>query len=172
GGYPIQESQNWQSGFLPGVHQGTYIDTRHTDVERLIEHIDNHVVSREQQRRQLDLLSALNEQHRATRPSDPQLGTTHYTVGLISGGVAPNVIPPNAEAEVFFRTVGDHEALRSTLHATVAGRVDVQEILELPAVRLHTVPGCFGRTFRRLDKLSAHANKLRAPAHAGLQPAQ
>src|SRR5207237_288312 len=30
GGYPIQESQNWQAGFLPGVYQGTYIDTQHT----------------------------------------------------------------------------------------------------------------------------------------------
>ena len=36
GGYPIQESQNWQSGFLPGTYQGTYIDTRHTDIEKLI----------------------------------------------------------------------------------------------------------------------------------------
>src|SRR5262249_22050890 len=26
GGYPIQESQNWQSAFLPGAYQGTYID--------------------------------------------------------------------------------------------------------------------------------------------------
>src|SRR5581483_6616957 len=31
GGYPIQETQNWQAAFLPGVYQGTYIDTRHTD---------------------------------------------------------------------------------------------------------------------------------------------
>ena len=31
GGYPIQESQNWQAGFLPGVYQGTYIDTKFTD---------------------------------------------------------------------------------------------------------------------------------------------
>ena len=30
GGYPIQETQNWQSAFLPGAYQGTYIDTRHT----------------------------------------------------------------------------------------------------------------------------------------------
>ena len=30
GGYPIQESQNWQAGFLPGVYQGTYIDTEYT----------------------------------------------------------------------------------------------------------------------------------------------
>src|ERR1044071_814031 len=29
GGYPIQESQNWQSAFLPGIYQGTYINTQH-----------------------------------------------------------------------------------------------------------------------------------------------
>ena len=34
------------------------------------------------------------------------LGRTYYTVGLISGGVAPNVISPAASAEVLFRTVG------------------------------------------------------------------
>jgi acetylornithine deacetylase len=74
-------------------------------------------------------------------PSDPLLGTTHYTVGLISGGVAPNVIPPNAEAEVFFRTVGPHEPLRELVRQAMAGRVEVQEILELPAMRMHLVPG-------------------------------
>src|SRR5678816_1558825 len=39
GGYPIQESQNWQSGFLPGVYQGTYINTANTELNQLIEHI-------------------------------------------------------------------------------------------------------------------------------------
>ena len=87
------------------------------------------------------LMDVLVSLRGADWPADPELGRTHYTVGLISGGVAPNVVPPQAEAEVFFRTVGDHDALRSALHAAVAGRVDVQEILELPAVRLHTVPG-------------------------------
>jgi acetylornithine deacetylase len=87
------------------------------------------------------LLDVLVSLRAAAWPADPELGVTHYTVGLIKGGVAPNVIPPQAEAEVFFRTVGDHHALRATLHAAVAGRVDVEEILELPAVRLHTVPG-------------------------------
>ena len=51
------------------------------------------------------------------------------------------MIPPNAEAEVFFRTVGEHAPLRETLHQTLAGRVTIDEILELPAVRMHTVPG-------------------------------
>ena len=45
GGYPIQETQNWQSAFLPGAYQGTYIDTRHTEVEKLIENIRNNVAA-------------------------------------------------------------------------------------------------------------------------------
>lgn len=87
------------------------------------------------------LMDCLVSLRAADWPSDPQMGRTHYTVGLISGGVAPNVIPPNAEAEVFFRTVGDHAPVREVLHAAIAGRVESTEILELPAVRMHTVPG-------------------------------
>jgi hypothetical protein len=73
GGYPIQETQNWQSGFLPGAYQGTYIDTRHTALERLVEHIRNHSVTRTQQRRQLDLLQELNRRHQERRGRDAQL---------------------------------------------------------------------------------------------------
>jgi hypothetical protein len=73
GGYPIQETQNWQSAFLPGVYQGTYIDTRHTTLERLIEDIRNHQVSRPDQRRQLDLLQVLNQRHLAARPGGAAL---------------------------------------------------------------------------------------------------
>jgi hypothetical protein len=73
GGYPIQESQNWQSGFLPGVYQGTYIDTKHTEIDQLIEHIKNKSTSLSDQRRQLDLLQQLNEIHRQKREQDAQL---------------------------------------------------------------------------------------------------
>ena len=45
GGYPIQESQNWQAGFLPGIYQGTYIDTQHSAIEKLIENIRNDRIS-------------------------------------------------------------------------------------------------------------------------------
>lgn len=74
-------------------------------------------------------------------PSDPQLGTTSYTVGLIDGGVAPNVVPPEAEAEVLFRSVGDHARLRAQLDASVSGRAEVEEILVVPPVRLKTIAG-------------------------------
>jgi hypothetical protein len=73
GGYPIQESQNWQAGFLPGVFQGTYIDTQHTEIDKLIQHIRNRSTGPTDQRRQLDLLYQLNRQHREQRPNDPQL---------------------------------------------------------------------------------------------------
>jgi len=87
------------------------------------------------------LMDCLMSLRAADWPSDALLGRTHYTVGLINGGVAPNVIPPHAEAEVFFRTVGDTAPVREVLTSAIAGRVDVQEILELPAMRMHTVPG-------------------------------
>jgi hypothetical protein len=72
-GYPIQESQNWQAGFLPGVYQGTYIDTRHTDIEKLIENIKNNYTSQPEQRRQLDLLQQLNARHQQRRQNDAQI---------------------------------------------------------------------------------------------------
>lgn len=70
GGYPIQESQNWQAGFLPGIYQGTYLDPKHTEIEKLIENIENHYVSQESQRDQLDLLRALNQAHQTKRNGD------------------------------------------------------------------------------------------------------
>ena len=73
GGYPIQESQNWQSGFLPGIFQGTYIDTQHTRIEKLIEHIRNNCTSPREQRDQLGLLQELNERHLKKRQQDAQL---------------------------------------------------------------------------------------------------
>ena len=73
GGYPIQESQNWQSAFLPGVYQGTYINTKNTDIEKLIENIRNTSVSSKTQRTQLDLLKQLNTEHQRQRQNDAQL---------------------------------------------------------------------------------------------------
>jgi hypothetical protein len=73
GGYPIQESQNWQSAFLPGIYQGNYIDTKHTELEKLIEHIRSPVSSPGRQRAQLDLLRRLNARHAESRAQDPQL---------------------------------------------------------------------------------------------------
>jgi len=73
GGYPIQESQNWQSGFLPGTYQGTYINSQFTEIEKLIQFIKNDKVANRDQRKQLDLLLQLNQRHSAQRQHDVQL---------------------------------------------------------------------------------------------------
>src|SRR5262249_5815688 len=73
GGYPIPETQNWQSAFLSGVFQGTHIDTKHTEVEKLVENIKNRHSSALGQRLQLDLLRQLNERHLEKRQQDAAL---------------------------------------------------------------------------------------------------
>jgi hypothetical protein len=73
GGYPIKDTENWQSAFLPGVYQGTFIDPQHAKLEKLIENIRSPHATTDMQRRQLDLLRTLNEDHRAVRPADTRL---------------------------------------------------------------------------------------------------
>lgn len=73
GGYPIKDSDNWRSGFLPGAYQGTFIDSKHTELDKLIEHIRNDSVPLGEQRRQLDLLQALNAGHLAERGGNDRL---------------------------------------------------------------------------------------------------
>jgi hypothetical protein len=73
GGYPIVTTQNWRSAFLPGVYQGTYLDTNHKDVDKLVAHVRNPDVPPDRQREQLDLVRALNAGHAAARDGDPQL---------------------------------------------------------------------------------------------------
>jgi acetylornithine deacetylase len=86
------------------------------------------------------LIDALVELRGMALPSDPDLGRTHYTIGLISGGVAPNVVSPMAEAEVMFRTVSDAQVVRQAL-APLEQRVRIEPILEVPPVRMTAVPG-------------------------------
>jgi len=72
GGMPIKGAENWQSAFLPGAMQGTYVDSNQTSVERLIENIRSPHATLETQRQQLVLLQQLNEAHRRER-LDPRL---------------------------------------------------------------------------------------------------
>ena len=73
GGLPISGVQNWRSAFIPGAYQGTYIDTQHTDIQKLIENIRNTAAGPEEQRKQVDLIRALNERHQRLRQADSRL---------------------------------------------------------------------------------------------------
>jgi acetylornithine deacetylase len=86
------------------------------------------------------LVDALVALRRIDLPSDPVLGQTHYTVGVIAGGVAPNVVSPSAEAELMFRTVSNAAAVRHAM-TPLETLVQVEQLIEVPPVRLTTVPG-------------------------------
>jgi acetylornithine deacetylase len=86
------------------------------------------------------LLDALMALRRIELPADPVLGQTHYTIGLIIGGVAPNVVSPAAEAEVMFRTVSDAGEIRRAI-APLQKLVAIEHILEVPPIRMITIDG-------------------------------
>lgn len=81
GGLPIKDTENWQAAFLPGAFQGTYVDSRHEELNRLIENIEHPHISTVDQRRQLDLLARWNARHRAMR-LDSRLDSRIHTYEL------------------------------------------------------------------------------------------
>lgn len=82
GGYPITETQNWQAAFLPGIYQGTHVNTQHTDINKLIENVRNSQISFESQRRQLDALARLNQRHLEERGGDGSLESRIHSFEL------------------------------------------------------------------------------------------
>ena len=92
------------------------------------------------------LLDALLGLRRLPWPADDVFGTTSYSIGLIDGGVAPNVVPADASAEVMFRTVSDADEVLRVVK-TLEPLVSVEEVLRVPPVQLTTVPGIPTRSF-------------------------
>jgi acetylornithine deacetylase len=72
------------------------------------------------------LLGVLSDLRRAELPGDATLGATTMNIGMIKGGVAANVIPPEAEAEVMFRVVTHNESLKQLIEGIAASRVEVE----------------------------------------------
>jgi hypothetical protein len=77
GGNP--DSSNWQSAFLPGVYQGTSINTASSRVEDMVRHIrspygaDDPKRQMSEQRRQLDLVHMMNSLHSYRLRKDERL---------------------------------------------------------------------------------------------------
>lgn len=72
-GHPVKGPDNWRSSFLPGIYEGAYVDTKHESVDQLIQNIRHPSMDLETQRRQMNLLQALNRRHHSSRGYDPAL---------------------------------------------------------------------------------------------------
>jgi acetylornithine deacetylase len=80
------------------------------------------------------LLDVLNDLRRAEFPRDETLGATTMNIGMIKGGVAANVIPPDAEAELMFRVVTSAESLKRMVDDIAVSRVEVEYTFECDPV--------------------------------------
>mgnify|MGYP003859574815 CR=1 FL=1 len=68
-GMPVAGADNWQSSFLPGAFQGTYIETQDRKAADLIDHLTNTDLDPAAQRAQLDFTTALNRRHDRQNPA-------------------------------------------------------------------------------------------------------
>ena len=119
GGYPIKESQNWSSAFLPGVYQGTYVNSAHRDIEKLIANVRPHGASLKQQRRMLDLTQRLNRYHAERRQNEADLESRihSYELAYRMQMAASDAFDITKEPESVREMYGDTQQARQTLMA-------------------------------------------------------
>jgi hypothetical protein len=73
-GRPVRFAELWSSGFLPGEHQGLYINSSQIDPTKMVPNV-RPALAADEQRRQLDLLQRLNQQHASDRGGDARFET-------------------------------------------------------------------------------------------------
>ena len=72
-GKPVVGPQLWSNSFLPGIYQGCHINNSNLNPKEVIRNINNKYLTRDAQRRQLDLINQMNSLHRDESGGDPQL---------------------------------------------------------------------------------------------------
>jgi len=86
----------------------------------------------------LDILQDIRNCH---WPEDSFFGTTTCNIGVISGGIRPNVIPDHARAELQIRLGIDIEHVQRVLEDAVGTRGRLEYASAHNPVRLFSVPG-------------------------------
>ena len=71
--HPVVGPQLWSNSFLPGAHQGMAVNTSDMSVDKLVANLHHAGISPAEQRKQLDLLEALNRLHLEERQRDAAL---------------------------------------------------------------------------------------------------
>ena len=87
------------------------------------------------------LLDVLNDVRTCSWPSNAVLGETTCNIGRIDGGVRPNVIAENAEADLQIRLTTPADQVKSILEKTVAGRAEIEYLSVSEPMQLLAVDG-------------------------------
>jgi acetylornithine deacetylase len=86
------------------------------------------------------LLDALVTLRSVDWPHDEVLGATQYNIGLVEGGIAPNVIPPAAHADLLIRIVTPVDRVRELLRVVEPG-VEVESLYHIDAIHMRALEG-------------------------------
>ena len=89
----------------------------------------------------LDLVKILADIESIALPKHALLGDTTINIGMLSGGVADNIVAPSAEARLMARLVGPVDEVVAAVRGWVGSRAEVEEGLSIPHMLLGTVPG-------------------------------
>jgi len=118
-GLPVLGHPLWASTFLPAVYQGTYINNKEKDPDKLLQNIRNKSLSRDQQREELDLLASLNRLHMREQGADPQLEASIQSaeIAFRMQAAAPDAFDITKEPEKVRERYGDTEFGRGCLIA-------------------------------------------------------
>jgi hypothetical protein len=98
GGLPVDGVNNWSSGFLPAVYQGTPFRATGTPVAHLATPPD---VPAEARRNQLDLLNHLNIEHLRRHPGQAELEArlSHFELAARMQTAVPDVLDISKESD-------------------------------------------------------------------------
>ena len=88
-----------------------------------------------------ELVRLLAELETLDLPADADLGATTINIGMVGGGVADNVLAPEAEARLMARLVTPAETLVARLTGWLKGRAEFTQGITVPLARLRTLPG-------------------------------
>ena len=112
-------ASNWRSAFLPGAYQGTLVSSVSAPVEKIIANIKSSHASKDDQRRQLDLLQSLNQRHAQQLRNEAALEARiqSFELAFKMQTEAVDVFDVNKEPENIRAMYGDSEIGRRMLIA-------------------------------------------------------
>jgi len=118
-GTPVVGPPLWESAFLPAVYQGTFVKAQEKDPRKSVQFLDRDGRPETAQRKQLDLLRALNEKHREARQGDSDLDAAIQSMetAFRMQTEVPEVFDIAKESEKTRARYGDSDFGRSCLMA-------------------------------------------------------
>lgn len=117
-GMPVAGADNWQSSFLPGSYQGTYIETQGKKAQELIDNLQNPWLSSKEQAAQLDFAGRLNRHHMTTHHEEVLEARIHtFETAFRMQTAATDAFDIDKEPEHIRRMYGDTPQARQMLIA-------------------------------------------------------